>query len=221
MAITTRKRILVTGGAGFLGSHLCERLLADDSDVLCVDNYFTGRKDNIVHLLDQPRFEVMRHDITFPLYVEMDEIYNPADSQGIWHISDRVLDKITEVGVPKVRGPSRGDRLAVLVALYPSPRPPSGDGHPSRSIATHLRPSASRRRSDGGRPQRCRWARGAAVDGPGLAAWQVSTRGHGGCSGHGRRATPGGSLEAPSPRQDAGCNRWVARSSPASGRCPP
>jgi UDP-glucuronate decarboxylase len=74
----TRKRILVTGGAGFLGSHLCERLLRDGHDVLCVDNYFTGRKDNIVHLLDHPHFEVMRHDITFPLYVEVDEIFNLA-----------------------------------------------------------------------------------------------------------------------------------------------
>ncbi len=74
----TRKRILVTGGAGFLGSHLCERLLRDGHDVLCVDNYFTGRKDNIVHLLSHPHFEVMRHDITFPLYVEVDEIFNLA-----------------------------------------------------------------------------------------------------------------------------------------------
>ena len=74
----TRKRILVTGGAGFLGSHLCERLLHDGHDVLCVDNYFTGRKDNIVHLLGHPHFEVMRHDVTFPLYVEVDEIFNLA-----------------------------------------------------------------------------------------------------------------------------------------------
>jgi len=74
----TRKRILVTGGAGFLGSHLCERLIRDGHDVLCVDNYFTGRKDNIVHLIDHPHFEVMRHDITFPLYVEVDEIFNLA-----------------------------------------------------------------------------------------------------------------------------------------------
>ncbi len=74
----TRKRILVTGGAGFLGSHLCERLLRDGHDVLCVDNFFTGRKDNIVHLLPDPHFEMMRHDVTFPLYVEVDEIYNLA-----------------------------------------------------------------------------------------------------------------------------------------------
>ena len=73
-----RKRVLVTGGAGFLGSHLCERLLAENCDVLCVDNFFTGRKENIAHLMDDPYFEVMRHDVTFPLYVEVDEIYNLA-----------------------------------------------------------------------------------------------------------------------------------------------
>jgi len=73
-----RKRILVTGGAGFLGSHLCKRLLADGHDLLCVDNFFTGTKDNIAPLLDNPNFEVMRHDVTFPLYVEVDEIYNLA-----------------------------------------------------------------------------------------------------------------------------------------------
>ncbi len=74
----TRKRVLVTGGAGFLGSHLCERLLREGHDVLCVDNYFTGRKDNIVSLMGNPHFEVMRHDITFPLYVEVDQIFNLA-----------------------------------------------------------------------------------------------------------------------------------------------
>lgn len=73
-----RKRILVTGGAGFLGSHLCEYLLNQGADVLCVDNYFTGAKDNILHLLNNPHFELIRHDITFPLYVEVDEIYNLA-----------------------------------------------------------------------------------------------------------------------------------------------
>lgn len=73
-----RRRILITGGAGFLGSHLCERLLNDGHDVLCVDNFFTGTKDNIIHLLDNPHFELLRHDVTFPLYVEVDEIYNLA-----------------------------------------------------------------------------------------------------------------------------------------------
>ena len=72
------KRILVTGGAGFLGSHLCERLVAQGHDVLCVDNYFTGNRRNIAHLLGKPNFEAMRHDVTFPLYVEVDEIYNLA-----------------------------------------------------------------------------------------------------------------------------------------------
>src|SRR6059058_4954337 len=73
-----RKRVLVTGGAGFLGSHLCERLVRDGHDVLCVDNFFTGTRDNIESLLGHPRFELLRHDVTFPLYVEVDEIYNLA-----------------------------------------------------------------------------------------------------------------------------------------------
>ena len=74
----TGNRILVTGGAGFLGSHLCERLVDAGHDVLAIDNYFTGRKDNIAHLMGNPRFEAMRHDVTFPLYVEVDDIYNLA-----------------------------------------------------------------------------------------------------------------------------------------------
>jgi UDP-glucuronate decarboxylase len=78
MISVVAKRVLVTGGAGFLGSHLCERLVAQGNDVLCVDNYFTGRKDNVVGLLGNPHFEAMRHDITHPLFVEVDEIYNLA-----------------------------------------------------------------------------------------------------------------------------------------------
>jgi UDP-glucuronate decarboxylase len=74
----TRKRVMVTGGAGFIGSHLCERLLARGEDVLCVDNFFTGTKENVSHLLADSHFELMRHDVTFPLYVEVDEIYNLA-----------------------------------------------------------------------------------------------------------------------------------------------
>ena len=73
-----RKRVLVTGGAGFIGSHLCERLLAEGDDVLCVDNFFTGTRDNIAHLAGNPHFELLRHDVTFPLFVEVDEIYNLA-----------------------------------------------------------------------------------------------------------------------------------------------
>jgi UDP-glucuronate decarboxylase len=76
--MSNTKRILVTGGAGFLGSFLCEKLLADGHEVLCVDNYFTGSRDNILHLMENKRFEVMRHDVTIPLHVETDEIYNLA-----------------------------------------------------------------------------------------------------------------------------------------------
>jgi UDP-glucuronate decarboxylase len=78
LKIFERKRILVSGGAGFLGSHLCERLLTGGHDVICVDNFYTGSKENVIHLFDNHRFEVLRHDITFPLYVEVDEIYNLA-----------------------------------------------------------------------------------------------------------------------------------------------
>ena len=78
MRFETSKRVLVTGGAGFLGSHLCDRLIADGHEVLCVDNFYTGSRRNVAHLLSHPAFELLRHDITFPLYVEVDEIYNLA-----------------------------------------------------------------------------------------------------------------------------------------------
>ena len=78
MDFSNQKRILVTGGAGFVGSHLCERLLNSDNEVLCLDNYFSGAKQNVLHLLDNPRFKLMRHDVTLPLYEEVDEIYNLA-----------------------------------------------------------------------------------------------------------------------------------------------
>ena len=74
----SKGRVLVTGGAGFVGSHLCERILTDGYDVVCVDNYYSSTKDNIAHLLDHPRFEVIRHDVTFPLYVEVDQIFHLA-----------------------------------------------------------------------------------------------------------------------------------------------
>jgi UDP-glucuronate decarboxylase len=80
-----RKRVLVTGGAGFLGSHLCERLLELECDVLCVDNFFTGTRDNIKHLLGNANFEFIRHDVTFPLYIEVDEIYNLACPASPFH----------------------------------------------------------------------------------------------------------------------------------------
>jgi UDP-glucuronate decarboxylase len=78
MRVANRKRVLVTGGAGFVGSHLCERLINEGCDVLCVDNFYSGTKDNILHLLGTPHFELLRHDVTFPLFVEVDEVYNLA-----------------------------------------------------------------------------------------------------------------------------------------------
>jgi UDP-glucuronate decarboxylase len=94
----SRPRVLVTGGAGFLGSHLCERLLKKGNDVLCVDNYFTGRKENIAHLLGNRHFEALRHDITFPLYVEVDEIYNLAcPASPVHYQSDPVQTTKTSV----------------------------------------------------------------------------------------------------------------------------
>ena len=78
MSLRTNKRVLVTGGAGFLGSHLCDRLADRGDEVICLDNFFTGDKRNVAHLLARPNVELMRHDVTFPLYVEVDEIYNLA-----------------------------------------------------------------------------------------------------------------------------------------------
>ncbi len=114
----TRKRILVTGGAGFLGSHLCERLLAEGNDVLSVDNYFTGRKDNIAHLLDNPRFEAMRHDICFPLYVEVDEIYNLACPASPVHYQfDPVqTTKVSVIGAINMLGLAKRVRAKIFQA---------------------------------------------------------------------------------------------------------
>ncbi|HEY4373842.1 MAG TPA: UDP-glucuronic acid decarboxylase family protein [Burkholderiales bacterium] len=114
----TRKRVLVTGGAGFLGSHLCERLLAQGNDVLCVDNYFTGRKDNIAHMLSNPNFEAMRHDVCFPLYVEVDEIYNLAcPASPIHYQHDPVQTTKTSVhGAINMLGLAKRVRAKILQA---------------------------------------------------------------------------------------------------------
>jgi UDP-glucuronate decarboxylase len=114
----TRRRILVTGGSGFLGSHLCERLVARGHDVLCVDNYFTGRKENIAHLLPLPNFEAMRHDITFPLYVEVDEIFNLACPASPVHYQfDPVQTTKTSVmGAINVLGIAKRVKAKVLQA---------------------------------------------------------------------------------------------------------
>jgi UDP-glucuronate decarboxylase len=114
----SRKRILVTGGAGFLGSHLCERLLGEGHEVLCVDNYFTGTKRNIEHLLGQSRFELLRQDITFPLYVEVDEIYNLAcPASPIHYQYDPVQTTKTSVhGAINMLGLAKRVRAKILQA---------------------------------------------------------------------------------------------------------
>src|SRR5207342_3012903 len=115
---TVLKRVLVTGGAGFLGSHLCERLRAKGHDVLCVDNYFTGRKDNIAHLLGDPHFEAMRHDVTHPLFVEVDEIYNLACPAAPIHYQfDPVQTTKTSVhGAINMLGLAKRLRVPILQA---------------------------------------------------------------------------------------------------------
>jgi UDP-glucuronate decarboxylase len=112
------KRILVTGGAGFLGSHLCDRLLADGNEVICVDNLFTGRKQNIFHLLDNPRFEFLRHDITFPLFVEVDAIYNLAcPASPIHYQKDPVqTTKTSVVGSTNMLGLAKRLSIPILQA---------------------------------------------------------------------------------------------------------
>ena len=113
-----KKRVLVTGGAGFLGSHLCERLLADGHEVLAVDNYFTGRRNNVAHLLDHNSFEIVRHDVTFPLYVEVDEIYNLAcPASPIHYQFDPVqTTKVNVVGAINMLGLAKRVKAKVLQA---------------------------------------------------------------------------------------------------------
>ena len=112
------KKILVTGGAGFLGSHLCERLIAQGHEVLCVDNFFTGARRNVAHLLDNPSFELLRHDVTFPLYVEVDEIYNLACPASPVHYQfDPVQTTKTSVhGAINVLGLAKRVKARVLQA---------------------------------------------------------------------------------------------------------
>src|SRR6266568_2228778 len=111
-------RVLVTGGAGFLGSHLCERLLADGGNVICVDNFFTGAKRNIDHLVDHHRFEFIRHDVTFPLYIELDQIYNLAcPASPIHYQQDPVRTTKTSVhGAINMLGLAKRLRARILQA---------------------------------------------------------------------------------------------------------
>ena len=137
-----RKRVMVTGGAGFLGSHLCERLLDHGHEVLCVDNFFTGRKANIAHLFDNPYFEFMRHDVTFPLYVEVDEIYNLACPASPVHYQyDPVQTTKTSVhGAINVLGLAKRIRAKVFQAstsevygdpdIHPQPESYRGNVNP-------------------------------------------------------------------------------------------
>jgi UDP-glucuronate decarboxylase len=112
------KRILVTGGAGFLGSHLCERLVADGHDVVCVDNFFTSQKSNVAHLLAQPNFELIRHDIVQPLWLEVDEIYNLAcpAAPGHYQFNPIKTMKTSIIGAINVLGMARRCRAKVLQA---------------------------------------------------------------------------------------------------------
>ena len=113
-----RPRILVTGGAGFIGSHLCQRLLSDGGDVLCVDNYYTGSKSNIAGIIDDPYFEAMRHDVTFPLYVEIDQIYNLAcPASPVHYQADPVQTTKTSVhGAINMLGLAKRVRARILQA---------------------------------------------------------------------------------------------------------
>src|SRR5207247_1487282 len=116
--ITNHKRVLVTGGAGFLGSHVCDRLVADGCDVLCADNFFSGTKDNIAHLIGNPRFELLRHDVTFSLYVEVDEIYNLAcPASPIHYQYDPVQTTKTSVhGAINMLGLAKRTKAKILLA---------------------------------------------------------------------------------------------------------
>lgn len=118
MRVSNRKRVMVTGGAGFLGSHLCERLLNDGCDVLCVDNFYSGNKDNVAHLMGDPHFELMRHDVTFPLYVEVDEIYNLAcPASPIHYQRDPVQTTKTSVhGAINMLGLAKRTKAKILQA---------------------------------------------------------------------------------------------------------
>ncbi len=113
-----KKRILVTGGAGFIGSHLCEKLLNQGNEVICVDNFFSGSKQNVIHLLDNPYFEIIRHDIVFPLYIEVDEIYNLAcPASPIYYSVDPIQTTKTSVmGTINMLGLAKRLKIKILQA---------------------------------------------------------------------------------------------------------
>ena len=112
------KKILVTGGAGFIGSHLCERLLGSDNEVICLDNFFTGTKENIIHLMDHPYFELIRHDITMPFYIEVDEIYHLACPASPIHYQYNPIKtvKTSVMGTINMLGLAKRIRAKLLLA---------------------------------------------------------------------------------------------------------
>ena len=113
-----QKRVLVTGGAGFLGSHLCDRLIKNENDVICLDNFFTGRKQNIYHLLDKPNFEFIRHDVTLPIYLEVDEIFNLAcPASPIYYQKDPIqTTKVNVIGAINMLGLAKRVKAKILQA---------------------------------------------------------------------------------------------------------
>jgi UDP-glucuronate decarboxylase len=148
-----RKKIMVTGGAGFVGSHLCRRLLAEGHEVLCVDNFFTGNKDNVLDLLPNPHFELMRHDVTFPLYVEVDQIYNLAcPASPIHYQFDPVQTTKTSVhGAINMLGLAKRTKARILQAstseVYGDP-----EEHPQKETYWgHVNPIGSRSCYDEGK----------------------------------------------------------------------
>jgi UDP-glucuronate decarboxylase len=153
MHISRPRRVLVTGGAGFLGSHLCQRLHANGCDVLCVDNFYTGSRENIVHLIGQSRFDLLRHDVTFPLYVEVDEIYNLACPASPVHYQfDPVQTTKTSVhGAINMLGLAKRTRARILQAstseIYGDP-----EVHPqTESYWGHVNPRGPRSCYDEGK----------------------------------------------------------------------
>jgi len=149
----TRKKILVTGGAGFVGSHLCERLLNDGHEVVCLDNYFTGQKQNVIHLIDNPYFELIRHDVTTPFYIEVDEIYNLACPASPIHYQYNPIKtiKTSVMGAINMLGLAKRIRAKVLQAstseVYGDP-----DIHPQvESYWGHVNPIGDRSCYDEGK----------------------------------------------------------------------
>lgn len=148
-----KKKVLVTGGAGFLGSHLCERLLEEDNEVICLDNYFTGQKENVVHLLENPYFELIRHDITMPFFIEVDEIYNLACPASPIHYQYNPIKtvKTSVMGAINMLGLAKRIKAKILQAstseVYGDP-----EVHPQKeSYWGHVNPIGTRACYDEGK----------------------------------------------------------------------